>query len=235
MIQLYADGSDFKEIVDIYNNRKTNNIRGFNTNPTLMKKSGITDYLSFAKNVLNVVKELPISFEVFADDFDNMKRQAIILSGLAPNVYVKIPVMNTKKEYAYELINTLSTQYNIKLNVTAVFTTNQIDNIFNSLWPMTESIISIFGGRIADTGSNPEQYIKYAINNNPSSNYKILWASPREVYNIYQAENINCDIITATPDLIEKYNKLKDKDLEEYSLETVKMFYNDAKSAGYTL
>lgn len=235
MVELYADGSDFKQIVNIYNNRKTNNIKGFTTNPTLMKKSGVTDYLTFAKDILQIVKELPISFEVFADDFDNMKRQAIILSGLAPNVYVKIPVMNTKKEYSYKLIKTLSAQCNIKLNITAVFTIEQIDNIFNSLWPMTESIISIFGGRIADTGSNPEQYIKYAVDRNPSPNYKILWASPREVYNIYQAQNIHCDIITATPDLIEKYNKLGNKDLEEYSLETVKMFYDDANSAGYTL
>jgi transaldolase len=233
-IKIYADGSDYDQIVNIYNNRFTNNIHGFTTNPTLMCKAGVSDYLEFAKKVLMVVKESPISFEVFADDFNEMHRQALILSKLAPNVYVKIPVMNTQKQTSYNIIRELS-DLGVKLNVTAVFTIDQINEIYKCLNPKINSIVSIFGGRIADTGVNPEISIIHAVKNRPSSNIEVLWASPREVYNIYQADSINCDIITVTPDLIKKFIELQGKDLEEYSLETVKMFYNDACRAGFKL
>lgn len=233
-IKIYADGSDCDQMIEIYNNRIKNNIGGFTTNPTLMCKSGVTDYLQFANKVLSTIKEVPISFEVFADDFNEMKRQALILADLASNVYVKIPITNTQREPSYTLIKELSDK-GVKLNVTAVFTINQIDNIYKSLNPKVQSVVSIFGGRIADTGVNPEKSIIHAIKNRPSSMIEVLWASPREVYNIYQADDIGCDIITVTPDLIKKFNELGGKNLEEYSLETVKMFYNDACRAGFKL
>jgi transaldolase len=233
-IKIYADGSDYDQITNIYNNRSINGISGFTTNPTLMRKSGVSDYIGFAKRVLATVKECPISFEVFADDFDDMHRQAKILSDLADNVYVKIPVMNTKKQTSYNLIRELSNS-GIKLNVTAVFTEQQIDSVYQSLNTSIQSVISIFGGRIADTGINPTVSILHAVECKPSDNVEVLWASPREVYNIYQADAISCDIITVPSDLITKFNELRGKDLEEYSLETVKMFYNDAVKAGFEL
>ena len=208
-------------------------IKGLTTNPSLMKKAGINNYEEFAINVLKNVKEKPVSFEVFSDDHDEMYLQAKKISSWGKNVFTKIPVCNTKKKYSYELINKLSNE-NIKLNITAIMTKDQIDNVYKSLNKKTKSFISIFAGRIADTGVNPENIIKYAININKNYNSEIIWASPREIFNIYQCEDLGCHIITLTPDMISKLHLLE-KDLEKFSVETVKMFYEDAKSAGYRI
>ncbi len=230
-IKIFADGSKLEQILDIYNNNKL--VTGFTTNPSLMRKAGVTDYLPFVKEVTSQVTDLPISFEIFADDYEEMKNQILKLSSLAQNIFVKVPITNTKGEPTYKLCKEMS-DMGIKLNVTAIFTQEQIDNLYDSLNPNVESVISIFAGRIADTGVNPVPLMQYAIQNKRSQKHEILWASTREVYSIYEADRIGCDIITVTPDLIEKL-ALGEKDLKEYSLETVLMFFNDAKNAGYTL
>lgn len=230
-IKIFADGSKLEQILDIYNNNKL--VTGFTTNPSLMRKAGVTDYLPFVKEVTSQVTDLPISFEIFADDYEEMKNQILKLSSLAQNIFVKVPITNTKGEPTYNLCKEMS-DMGIKLNVTAIFTQEQIDNLYDSLNPNVESVISIFAGRIADTGVNPVPLMQYAIQNKRSQKHEILWASTREVYSIYEADRIGCDIITVTPDLIEKL-ALGEKDLKEYSLETVLMFFNDAKNAGYTL
>ena len=229
-IEIYADGSDFKEIISLYKNNKC--VSGFTTNPTLMKKANVSDYLEFVKNVTNQIKDLPISFEVFADEIEEMEQQAKILASFGHNIFVKIPITNTRSESTKYLISNLLKE-NIKINVTAVFTDNQIDELIPYIDSKTEVILSIFAGRIADTGIDPKPIVKNAIQK-VSKNVKVLWASPREVFNIYEADNCGCHIITVTPDLINKL-KLQNKNLTEYSLETVKMFYDDAKSSGYKL
>ena len=226
-MKIYSDGADISSM-----NKINNYVDGFTTNPTLMLKAGIKDYLDFAKQITSQFDK-PISFEVFSDDFDEMYDQALTLSSLSDNVYVKIPVTNTKGNPSYELINKLSHE-NVKVNVTAVFTFNQIFKINQVLNEKEKSIISIFAGRIADTGIDPRPYVSYACNNKVE-NCEILWASTREVLNIYQAKKCGCDIITVAPTLIEKYNKFKDKHLDKFSLNTVKEFYEDAKKAGYTI
>lgn len=229
--KIYADGASLSDILAL---NKLPYISGFTTNPTLMKKAGIADYESFAKEVLGHIKDKPVSFEVFADDFDEMYKQAKIINKWASNVYVKIPVMNTKKQYAYELIQKLSDE-GVKLNITAVFTLGQVQQIKEALSNSKGAVVSIFAGRIADTGVDPMPIMaeaKAMLNNNP--NVELLWASPRELLNIIQANDVGCDIITATPDVLKKLTTLG-KDLEEFSLETVEMFYNDACSAGYSL
>ena len=211
-----------------------NSVDGFTTNPTLMAKAGVEDYLGFAKNVLSKVKQKSISFEVFSDDLDEMYQQAIILRDLGENVSVKIPVTNTKSVPTYSLIKRLSNE-NVKLNVTAVFTKSQIQNIFNALNPEVNSIISIFSGRIANAGIDPEPIVKFAVDLcSGHEKIEILWASPREVFNLVQAERCGCHIITMTPNLI-KLTKDLGKDLDQYSLETVKMFYDDAVKSGFEL
>ena len=213
---------------------KMDSIDGFTTNPTLMAKAGVKDYLDFAKNVLSKVKKKSISFEVFSDDLDEMYKQALILRDLGENVSVKIPVTNTKGIPTYSLIERLSNE-GVKLNVTAVFTQAQIQNIYDALNPEINSIISIFSGRIANAGIDPEPIVKFAVD--LCMNYEkieILWASPREVFNLVQAERCGCHIITMTPNLI-KSTKDLGKDLDEYSLETVKMFYDDAAKSGFKL
>jgi transaldolase len=230
-IKIFADGSKLEQILDIYNNNK--NITGFTTNPSLMRKAGVTDYLNFVKEVTNKVTDRPISFEIFADEYDEMKSQILTLSKISENIFVKVPITNTKGEPTYKLCKEMS-DMGIKLNVTAIFTQEQIDSLYDSLNPSVETVISIFAGRIADTGVNPVPLMEYAIKSKKSSKHEILWASTREVYSIYEADRIGCDIITVTPDLIDKLS-LGNKDLSEYSLETVLMFYNDAKNAGYTL
>jgi transaldolase len=230
-VKIFSDGSNISEILETYKNNPM--VSGFTTNPSLMKKSGVKDYLSFIKEVTDQVKDLPISFEIFADDYQEMKSQIMKLSNISPNIYVKVPVMNTKGVPTYELIKEMS-DLKIKLNITAVFTEEQIDNVLNSLNSDTESVISIFSGRIADTGVNPSPIIEYALGKRDSTKHEILWASTREVYNIFEADRIGCDIITVTPDLIKKLN-LSNKDLTEYSRETVQMFFDDAKNAGYKL
>ena len=230
-IKIYGDGADINEMINAYNEGI---VSGFTTNPTLMKKSGITDYLGFAKDALSKIRDMPISFEVFSDDINEMEVQALKLRDLGENVYVKIPVTNTKGLPTYQLINKL-TQNNVKVNVTAIFTKSQIEEVARNIVNETPSVISIFAGRIANTGIDPEPIIKFAVDiteGNPEK--EILWASPREALNIVQADRCGCDIITVTPDII-KAMKTFGKDLQEFSLETVKMFYDDARDAGFKI
>jgi len=208
-------------------------VKGFTTNPTLMKKDGVIDYVAFAKDVLSEIKDMPISFEVFTDDFESMERQAMEIGSWGENVYIKIPITNTKGETSYELIKKLSGK-GMKLNVTAILTTEQVENVAKCVDPGTPLIVSLFAGRIADTGRDPIPYVKKSLELlKENKNAELLWASSREVLNIIQAEQCGCQIITVTNDLIRKLAML-DKDLKELSLDTVKMFYNDASSAGYS-
>tara|TARA_B100001989_G_C24547593_1_gene472013 strand:+ start:782 stop:1486 length:705 start_codon:yes stop_codon:yes gene_type:complete len=230
-LKLYLDGAELNQMIDA---SKDNNIAGFTTNPTLMKKSGITDYETFAKEVIEKIPDKPVSFEVFSDELSEMEREARIINSWGGNTYIKIPVMNTKGESTCSLINKLSSE-GLSLNVTAVFTLSQVQEIFDNITSASKTIISIFAGRIADTGIDPIPLMKSAkkmISSN--KNCELLWASPREALNIIQAEECGCDIITATNDLIKK-RSLFGKDLNEFSKETVLMFYNDAKSAGYKI
>lgn len=230
-IAIYADGANMKDIL-YFNSKKF--IKGLTTNPTLMKKSGIKNYQKFALDVLKIVKKKPISFEVFSDDFKEMYRQAKIISSWGDNVFVKIPVTNTKGLSSYKLISKLSNE-GIKLNVTAVLLQDQVINIVKSLNKKTRSIISIFAGRIADTGRDPIPLVKESVLlTKKYKNIQILWASTRESLNIFQAQKINCDIITVTTDILSKVN-IFGYDLKKYSLDTVKMFYNDAAKAGYKI
>jgi len=231
-IKIFADGAEIAQIKQAYSGGL---VDGFTTNPTLMRKAGITNYLEFATAVLSEIKDMPISFEVFSDDFDEMYVQAKKLAALGENVYVKIPITNTKGEFSGDLINRLDSE-GIKMNITAVFSITQVRDILRHLKSDNSHIISVFAGRIADTGLDPLRLMQTALDliKDHSPSLQLLWASPREVLNVYQADEIGCDIITITPGLINKL-KLKDKDIEEYSLETVKMFYNDAQQAGYTL
>jgi len=230
-IAIYADGANMKDIL-YFNSKKF--IKGLTTNPTLMKKSGIKNYQKFALDVLKIVKKKPISFEVFSDDFKEMYRQAKIISSWGDNVFVKIPVTNTKGLSSYKLISKLSNE-GIKLNVTAVLLQDQVNNIVKSLNKKTRSIISIFAGRIADTGRDPIPLVKESVLlTKKYKNIQILWASTRESLNIFQAQKINCDIITVTTDILSKVN-IFGYDLKKYSLDTVKMFYNDAAKAGYKI
>ena len=230
-IKIFADGANKEDMLSLY---KNDQIRGFTTNPTLMKQAGITDYESFAKDILTHIKDRPISFEVFADDFDEMKKQAGIINSWADNVYVKIPVTNTKSESSCPLIKELSSQ-GIKLNVTAIMTEDQVRAVSDSLDASTPAVVSVFAGRIADTGVDPMPVMSNCLKilqERPKA--ELLWASPRELLNVFQADQVGCHIITATPDVLKKL-KLVSKDLTEYSLDTVKMFYNDASSAGYSI
>tara|TARA_B100000029_G_C17589194_1_gene962018 strand:+ start:2371 stop:3081 length:711 start_codon:yes stop_codon:yes gene_type:complete len=231
-VKIYADGADLEAMSRM---DSENFVSGFTTNPTLMARNGIEDYLSFAKQVLNEISDKSISFEVFSDDLDDMYRQALILRDLGENVWVKIPVTNTQSIYTYDLIHKLSNE-GVKINATALFTKDHIDNVYNALNKDVDSIISIFAGRIANTGIDPEITMKYASDlTNDHSKVETLWASAREVFNIMQAERCNTDIITLPFKLIDAYKKEVGKNLDEFSLETVKMFYDDAKASGYSL
>ena len=231
-IKIYSDGADVNEIIKMDNE---NIVDGFTTNPTLMSRLGITDYLGFAKEVLNNVKEKSISFEVFSDDIDDMYRQALILRDLGDNVWVKIPVTNTQGIVTYDLINKLSFE-GVKVNATALFTKDHIQNVYDALNPDVNAIISIFAGRIANAGLDRELTMQFGSDlskHNPL--IETLWASSREVFNIMQAARTNTDIITLPPSLIKACQKEVGKDLDEFSLETVKMFYTDAKKSGFSL
>ena len=231
-IKIYADGADLDEMVKMDNK---NFINGFTTNPTLMAKNGIKDYLGFAKEVLSHIKDKSISFEVFSDNLDEMYRQALVLRDLGDNVWVKIPVTNTQSVYTYDLIHKLSSE-GVKINATALFTKEHIENVYNALNPNINSIISIFAGRIANAGIDPEPTMRFSSElTKDSPLIETLWASSREVFNIMQAERTNTDIITLPFSLIKAYKKEVGKDLDEFSLETVKMFYNDAKESGFSL
>tara|TARA_B110000003_G_scaffold72284_1_gene73667 strand:+ start:5725 stop:6435 length:711 start_codon:yes stop_codon:yes gene_type:complete len=231
-IKIYADGADVNEIIKMSND---NFIDGFTTNPTLMARLGITDYLGFAKEVLSEVKDKSISFEVFSDDLNDMYRQALVLRDLGENVWVKIPVTNTKSIYTYDLINKLSHE-GVKVNATALFTKEHIEKVYSALNPNVNSIISIFAGRIANVGIDPEPTMEFA--SNLTKDYPLvetLWASSREIFNIVEAARTKTDIITLPFSLIKAYHNDFGKDLDKFSLETVQMFYNDAKKSGFSL
>ena len=231
MIKLFADGADKSGILEMYQNPR---IDGFTTNPTLMRKAGITDYVAFAKDILKEIPDKPISFEVFADEFGEMERQAVEIADWGRNVYVKIPVMNTKRKTSYDLVRKLS-QAGVQLNITAIMTLEQVRKVAEAVQGGSSSFVSVFAGRIADTGVDPVPLMKEALELlKKAKNAKLLWASPREVLNVYQAESIGCHVITATNDILKKLN-LKGKDLTDYSQETVQMFYKDAQAAGFQL
>ena len=209
-------------------------ISGFTTNPTLMRKAGVIDYKGFAKEVLKIVPNKPVSFEVFADDFPMMERQALEIASWGKNVNVKIPVTNTKGEFCGALVKKLS-DAGVQVNVTALMTLEQVQRVTDALNPATPAIISVFAGRIADTGIDPVPVMAKAVEimkAKPKS--ELIWASPRELLNIFQAEEVGCHIITATNDILKKLS-LFHKDLDAFSLETVEMFYKDAKEAGFTI
>jgi transaldolase len=234
-IKIFADGAEKLSMVAL---AKDPLVKGFTTNPTLMRKAGVTDYAGFAKEVLAEIKDKPISFEVFSDDFREMERQAHIIAAWAPNVYVKIPVMNTKKQSAAPLIKKLASE-GTKLNVTAILTVPQVAEVAEALNPKVPAIISVFAGRVADTGHDPIPLMvasKKIITSTPAANgnWELLWASPRELLNIYQAEEIGADIITVTPDILKK-GEMIGLDHHELSLQTVKMFYDDGQKVGYYL
>ena len=230
-VKLFADGADIAGIREMASN---SSIAGFTTNPTLMRKAGVSDYKAFAKEVLTIVPDKPVSFEVFADDFPTMERQALEIASWGKNVNVKIPVTNTKGEFCGALVKRLS-DAGVQLNVTALMTLDQVQRVTDALNPNTAAIISVFAGRIADTGRDPVPVMAKSVEimkAKPKS--ELIWASPRELLNIFQAEEVGCHIITATNDILKKLS-LFHKDLNLYSLETVAMFYKDAKAAGFNI
>jgi transaldolase len=230
-VKIFADGADKNSMVEMAKNPI---ISGFTTNPTLMRRAGVTDYKSFAKEILSEIKDKPISFEVFSDEFDEMERQAKEIASWGENVYVKIPIYNTKGELSVKLIKRLSDS-GVKVNVTALMTIEQVKAVAPALMNSRSAYVSVFAGRIADTGRDPVPIMKSIVEYLKAyPNIELIWASPREVFNILQADEIGCHIITVTYDLIKKMS-LFGKDLNEFSLETVKMFYEDAKAAGYSL
>lgn len=231
-IQIYADGADRAGILDLYAKPY---IKGLTTNPTLMKKAGIRDYEVFARDILQTVTAKPISLEVFADEFPEMQRQARKIAGWGRNVYVKIPITNTRAESAVPLIRELAAE-GVQLNVTAMLTLDQVRAVAQALNPAVPAVVSIFAGRVADTGVDPMPIMRAAremLAGQPRA--ELLWASVREVLNIVQAEQCGCHIVTVTHDILAKAAKLLDMDLTELSLDTVKMFAHDAAAAGYRL
>lgn len=231
-VKIFADGADKEGILEMY---RQPYIKGFTTNPTLMHKAGISDYEAFAMDIIQVIADRPISFEVFSDDFDEMGRQAHKIAGWGRNVYVKIPVMNTKGESSVDLVRRLS-HAGVKVNVTAMMTISQVKDMANVLGGGPPAYLSIFAGRIADSGRDPMPVMAEAVEICSSyKNIELIWASPREALNIFQADAVNCHIITVSNDILKKLLLVAGKDLTNYSLETVKMFYNDARQAGYTL
>ncbi|MCP5116644.1 MAG: transaldolase [bacterium] len=230
-VKLFADGADRDAIRELSGRPY---IRGFTTNPTLMRKAGVADFEAFAKELLTEIRDRPISFEVFADDFAEMERQAHRIASWAENVYVKIPVTNTKRESSAPLVRRL-TRAGVKLNVTALLTLDQVSRIGDALAGGSPSIVSVFAGRIADSGRDPVPHMaKAATILRPEQQIELLWASPREVLNIFQADTAGCHIITVGKALLDKL-PLIGQDLDERSLETVKMFHSDARAAGYEL
>ncbi|MBC8077400.1 MAG: transaldolase [Chloroflexales bacterium] len=230
-VQIFADGADKAGMLEMAQHA---HIAGFTTNPTLMRKAGITDYRAFARDVLTSLSDRPISFEVFADDFAEMERQAREIASWGPNVYVKIPVTNTKGEPAYGLIRRLA-QARVQLNVTALMTLEQVREVSAAVGGASSAYISVFAGRVADTGVDPVPLMAAAVELlRPFPNQQLIWASPRELLNIFQADAIGCHVITVTTDVLKKLS-LVGKDLSAYSLETVQMFHDDARHAGFTL
>ena len=230
-IKIFADGADKRGILDLYKNPL---IQGFTTNPTLMRQVGISDYEGFAREILAEVPDRPFSLEVFSDDFDEMGRQARKLAALGPNVYVKIPVTNTRGESAAPLVRQLTGEQ-IKLNVTALMTVEQVRTITAALAGSPSAYISVFAGRAADAGVDPLPLMQESLEVMRSQpQLELIWASPREIFNLVQADRMGCHIITMTHDLLAKLPALG-KDLEQFSLETVRMFHDDAAQAGFEL
>lgn len=230
-VKIFADGADKNKMLEM--NGKSF-IKGLTTNPTLMNKAGIRDYKAFCLDILSEIKDKPISFEVFSDDFKDMERQALEIASWGTNVYVKIPITNTKRISSYSSVKKLSEE-KVKLNITALMTISQVEEVAKVLNPEVPSYVSIFAGRIADTGVDPIPLMKQSLNIlNALPQCELIWASPRELLNIFQADQIGCHIITVTQDILKKLD-LIDYDLNEYSLDTVKMFFNDAVVAGYKL
>lgn len=230
-VKIFADGADKAGMLEMYEKPF---VKGLTTNPTLMKKAGITDYRAFCKDILKTVNDKPLSFEVFSDDFAEMERQALEIASWGDNVYVKIPVTNTRQDSCYGLVKKLADQ-KVKLNVTALMTLDQVNNVVAALDPNIPSYVSVFAGRIADTGYDPVPLMATAVEilkDAPAA--ELIWASPRELLNIFQADEIGCHVITVTNDILKKLS-LVGYDLNQYSLDTVKMFYADAVAAGFKL
>jgi transaldolase len=231
-VKIFADGADKDTLLRLYADPL---IKGMTTNPTLMRKAGIADYEKFAHEILNTIKQKPISFEVFSDEFPEMRRQALKISQWQDNVYVKIPITNTRSESSLPLIRDLS-QEGVRLNITAILTTDQVRGVVDTLAPDVPSVVSVFAGRIADTGRDPIEIMRESqelVKTLPKA--QLLWASVREVLNIVQAEHCGCDIVTVPPDILKKARSLWHKDLADLSLDTVKMFADDASAAGFRL
>ena len=229
--KIFADGAELAGMVALY---EQPHIKGFTTNPTLMRKAGITDYAGFARQVLTAIPDRPISFEVFSDDFHEMERQAREIDTWGKHVYVKIPVTNTKRAPAYDLIGRLS-QSGVKVNVTAIMTLDQVRAVVDVLKGGAPAYVSVFAGRIADTGRDPVPLMTEALDIlRAAPTVELIWASPRELLNVIQASDIGCHIITVTHDILKKL-ALIGKDLEDYSLDTVKMFFDDAQAARFSL
>jgi len=230
-VKIFADGADLAGMLALY---RQPYIKGFTTNPTLMRKAGISDYRGFAKEVLAAIPDRPISFEVFSDEFPEMERQAREIASWGENVYVKIPVTNTRGESAADLVRRLS-HAGVKLNVTALLPLGQVRDVVAAVAGGAPSCISVFAGRIADTGYDPVPLMSAAVEMlKVAPNAELIWASPRELLNIFQADAIGCHIITVTHDILKKLSNVG-RDLEDYSLDTVKMFHNDAAAAGFVL
>jgi transaldolase len=230
-VKLFADGADKAGMLEMYGH---SHIQGFTTNPTLMRKAGVTDFEAFARDILAAIPDRPISLEVFADEFGQMERQARIVASWGDNVYVKIPVTNTKGESAAALVRRLTLE-GIKVNVTALLTLGQVRTITEALRGGAPACVSVFAGRIADTGRDPVPVMAAALEMlGEAPRAELIWASPRELLNVFQADTMGCHIITATNDILKKL-ALIEKDLSEYSLETVRMFHTDAAASGFTL
>ena len=230
-VKIFADGAELPGMLALY---REPYIRGFTTNPTLMNKAGIRDYRAFAREVLSAIPDRPISFEVFSDEFDEMERQAREIATWGSHVYVKVPVTNTRREPAYDVIRRLS-HAGVKVNVTALMTLDQVRKVTDAVRGGAPSNISVFAGRIADTGRDPLPLMTDALEiMRAAPEAELIWASPRELLNIVQADAIGCHIITVTPDILKKLDGIG-KDLAEFSLDTVKMFHDDARKAGYSL
>lgn len=230
-VKIFADGADKAGMLAMYQNPL---IKGFTTNPTLMRKAGVSDFEAFARDILCVIKDRPVSFEVFSDEFDEMERQAHKITEWGPNVHVKIPITNTRRESSIDLIHRLAGA-GIKLNITACMTLDQLREASAALAGGPSAFVSLFAGRIADTGRDPVPMIAAGVEIlKPYPQLELLWASPRELLNVFQADAVGCHIITATNDILKKL-EFVGKDLGEFSLDTVKMFHDDAAKAGYVL
>ncbi|WP_375413836.1 transaldolase [uncultured Bradyrhizobium sp.] len=230
-VKIFADGADRAGMMEMYAKPF---VKGLTTNPTLMRKAGITDYKAFSLDILKAIPDRPISLEVFSDDLSDMERQSMEIAGWGENVYVKIPVMNTQRNTSYKLIEKLAAR-KVKLNITALMTLTQVRDVVAALDPNVPSYVSVFAGRVADTGQDPLPMMMAAVELlKVAPAAELIWASPRELLNIFQADAIGCHVITVTNDILKKLS-LVGKNLDDYSLETVKMFHDDALHAGYKL